>query len=672
MASINTLLAPKSIAVIGGGAWCEAVIEQCHKIGFSGSIWPVHPTRNEVAGVKAYSSLAALPSAPNAAFVGINRHATINAVSQLSTMGAGGAVCFASGFKEVDDGALLSEQLIAAAGDMPILGPNCYGAINALDKVALWPDQHGLKPVDSGVAIIMQSSNIALNITMQKRGLPIAYLITVGNQAQQGVADIALQLLRDERVTALGLYIESFGDIRSFEELAKEASALNKSIVVLKVGASEEAQRATISHTASLAGSAAGSEALISRLGMASVQSIGAFLEALKLFHCFGKLPGNKIGSLSCSGGEASVMADCATNAGLAFPSLTNVQKANLRKHLNPMVQLTNPLDYHTTIWRDKIAMTNVFAAVSGDEIDLTLIVLDFPRDDLCDPKDWDVTVEAAIEATTRTGQKYGVVSSMPENMPEQVAAKLLQKGIVPLCDFDHACAAIHAASTLIPFDPNPILLSPGPENPKMVTEASAKNELAVTGMETPKSVAGVNVDDLVNHAAGNGELLVLKGEGLAHKTESGAVALNLSNGKELLRAAQKISAESFLVEEMITGKIAELLLGVVRDPAHGFVLTIAAGGTLAELLDDRQSLLIPSSKEAIEQALSNLRIWALLKGYRGGQAADKTSIIDAVLKLQSYVVANCESIEEVEINPLICTSTRAVVADALIVKGDV
>ncbi|MEM9575350.1 MAG: acetate--CoA ligase family protein, partial [Pseudomonadota bacterium] len=511
---------------------------------------------------------------------------------------------------------------------------------------------------------------IALNLTMQRRGLPIAHLITVGNQAQLGIADIARQLLRDERVTALGLYIESFGDIRSFEALAKEASVQNKSIVAFIVGASEEARRATISHTASLAGSTAGAEALLRRLGMASVSSVATFLEALKILHCFGVVPGKNSASLSCSGGEASVMADSAMRAGLNFPVLDDGQIATLKQYLSPMVKLANPLDYHTNIWRDEAAMTNVFAAMSGNNIDLSLIVLDFPRDDTCDPSDWNIVVDAVFKAATDTGGKYGIIASMPENLPEAVALNLLENGIVPLCDFDHACDAIHAVSTILKPNTEPVLLSHEVENPTVLSEASAKEELALAGLEVPHSVAGISIQELDKHAPKEGELLVLKGEGVAHKTEAGAVALSISSREELLQAAAKMSAERFLIEEMITGMIAELLIGVVRDPAHGFVLTIAAGGTLTELLDDKQCLLLPTNKQAIDEALASLKICALLDGYRGGQPANKANIIDTIMKLQSYVITNCKHVEEIEINPLICTSTRAVVADALLVKG--
>ncbi|MCG6902852.1 MAG: acetate--CoA ligase family protein, partial [Rhodobacter sp.] len=155
------------------------------------------------------------------------------------------------------------------------------------------------------------------------------------------------------------------------------------------------------------------------------------------------------------------------------------------------------------------------------------------------------------------------------------------------------------------------------------------------------------------------------------HKTEAGAVALNLSTAADAEKAARAMPCASFLLEEMITGTIAELLVGVVRDPAHGFVLTLAAGGTLSEILRDSVSLLVPVTGSDIRQALGNLRIAPLLAGYRNGAAANEAAILTAVLAVQDYVLANRARIDEVEINPLICTPERAVAADVLIRIGE-
>ena len=182
------LIRPRSIALVGGRE-AARVAEQCHRMGFDGALWPVHPKRATVAGRPACPSVAELPGVPDAAFVAVNRHATVEAVAELARAGAGGAVCYASGFLEAKDGGALQRALVEAAAEMPVVGPNCYGLVNFLDGVPLWPDQHGgrrLGPDERGVAIVSQSSNIGVSITMQQRGLPVAYLVTAGNQAQIG------------------------------------------------------------------------------------------------------------------------------------------------------------------------------------------------------------------------------------------------------------------------------------------------------------------------------------------------------------------------------------------------------------------------------------------------------------------------------------------------------
>ena len=265
MSRLERILRPKSIALIGGGFWGDNIIRECRKIGFEGPIWPVHPKRKEINGVPTFSRIEDLPGVPDATFVGVNRYATVEAVATLSKMGAGGVICFASGFSEaageLADGESLQAELLANAGDMPLIGPNCYGFVNTLDRAALWPDHHGATKVETGVALITQSSNIAMNMSMQRRGLPLAYLVAAGNQAQTTMSEIGIGLLEDPRVTALGLHIEGISDIRGFEQLARRARELGKSIVAIKVGASEQARTATISHTASLAGSDAGAKA---------------------------------------------------------------------------------------------------------------------------------------------------------------------------------------------------------------------------------------------------------------------------------------------------------------------------------------------------------------------------------------------------------------------------
>ncbi len=670
---LSRLFRPACVAVIGGGAWGRAVVAQLGRLGFPGMVWPVHPTAADVGGVPAFRGLDALPGVPDAAFVGVNRQATVEAVAGLSAMGAGGATCFAAGFAEAEaedgEAAALQRALLAAAGPMPILGPNCYGFINAFDRALLWPDQHGLVPAVRGVAIVTQSSNIAINLTMQRRALPIGYVVTAGNQAQTGQAEIAAALLADGRVTAIGLHVEGFGDLRAWERLAAAAHARRVPVVVLKVGRSEAARAATVSHTASLAGGDAGAAALIRRLGFARVASLPEFLETLKLLHVCGPLASGRIASISCSGGEASLVADTAVGRQVSLPGLNEAQRAGLRAALGPMVALANPLDYNTYIWRDTARMTDAWAAMMDPALALTLLIVDYPRADRCDPADWACATEAALAAKARTGGNVALVATLPELLPEEVAARLMAGGVVPMQGLAEAVAAAEAAAAIgAAAAPSlPLLLPPPPGVARTLAEAEAKARLAAAGLDVPRALRAAGADAAADAAAAIGFPVALKGEGFAHKTEAGAVALGLRDAAAVGAAAAAMPAAAFLVEEMVTGGVAELLVGVVKDPAHGFVLTLRAGGVLAELWEDSASLLVPAAAAEIEAALGRLRVARLLGGYRGRPAADRGAVVAAVLAVQRYVVENAARVEEVEVNPLICTPARAVAADALI-----
>ncbi|WP_298969185.1 acetate--CoA ligase family protein [uncultured Roseobacter sp.] len=667
--NLSRLLAPQSIAVIGGGAWCRQVIMQARKMGFSGQIWLVHPGRIEVEGVKAVAHVRDLPGPPDAVFVGVNRNATIQSVKALSDMGAGGAVCLASGFSEAASedaqSEILQAELVAAAGDMPILGPNCYGFINALDDALLWPDQHGCKRVDRGVAILTQSSNIAINLTMQRRGLPIAAVVTCGNMAQIGQAEIAMALLDDPRITAIGLHVEGFGDPSAWHTLALKARDKAVPLIALKVGASEQAQTATVSHTASLAGSDAGATALLRRLGIARLHDLPSFLETLKLLHCNGPLETNALSCISCSGGEASLTADTATNMRLHFPPLKAAQKTALSDALGPMVALSNPLDYHTYIWGDAARMTAAWLPMAASHIGLLMLVIDYPH---TDASDWESATQAAIAVRARSGRPVAVVATLPELMPPDVSDRLMAAGVTPICGLCEAMRAAEAAASIRPPDDVPPV-PPGPERASiMLSEAEAKTLLRRYGLPTPNSIVSDRAPD-ASKARGLAAPLVLKGQGRAHKSEAGAVRLNLTH-EALNKTAQEMSANSFLVEEMVQGTVAELLVGVTRDAAHGFVLTLGTGGVLTELWQDSVSLLLPVTEAQVADALETLKTYPLLTGYRGRPAAQMDAIIAAVMAVQACVIAHADVISEVEVNPLICTPERAVAADALILMS--
>ena len=673
--NLTRLLRPKNIAVVGGH-FAQAVAKQCQKMDFRGEIWPVHPNRETLAGLRCYKDIESLPNSPDATFIGVNRHQTIEIVKQLQGINAGGAVCYASGFKETGSDEL-NDQLILSAEQMPVLGPNCYGFINYLDGALLWPDQHGGKRVDSGVAVLMQSSNIAINLTMNKRATPIAYMIALGNQAMVGMSDMIRQLCLDERVTAIGLHIEALDDLGQFCDAIYTAHQHRKPVVILKTGKSDKGAAITLTHTASLASDDNVMNALFDRLGVARVESLSQFLETLKLLHVYGALPSNDLVSMSCSGGEASLISDAAENFSVEFKDFSAKDLERIKPTVHDLVAISNPFDYHTFDWADYEKLKATFTAVMNAGVSLNLLVMDFPREDRCDIDDWRVSMAAWLAASQKTGARAAIVASLAESMPEDIAQELIESKIIPFCGIENTLAAVEAASKIdaktAKFEPFEVC-EDSAVTPRMLDEFTSKKELAEFSIPIPMSKICSSKEQALNIAKQINYPLVVKavGENLAHKTELGAVKLNLQDDQQLATAIDELSqcSDKFLIEQMIPNIRTELIIGVNKDPVIGLYLVIGAGGIFTELLNDSKVLLFPYTPSQVESALQDLKVCALLDGYRSQAAIDKRQLIDCLLNIQAFVKANKTSLMEMDINPLIvCNDAKVFAADALIRK---
>jgi acetyl-CoA synthetase len=679
---LTRLLRPRHIAVFGG-RFAEEVIRQSERIGFTGDIWPVNPGRRSLAGRRCYRDVGDLPEAPDASFIAVPREANVGLVEALSAQGAGGAVCYASGFAETDDqGRALQAALAGAAGDLAVVGPNCYGVLNYLDGATLWPDVHGGARVDEGVAIVTQSGNIGISLTMQQRSLPLGYLISVGNQAVLSVADYIEALIADARIKAIGIHIESVEDVERFSAVAVAAHAARVPLVALKVGRSELGAEAALSHTSSLVGDDTHYDALFRRLRVARVQTLPELLETLKLLAITGPLPGRRIASISCSGGEAALVADTAASMGMEMPAFGAKEEARLRKTLGPMVNVANPLDYHTFIWGDPDAQRECFSAVLAGKQEVTVKVLDYLSPKLSGTEDWDNTIDVLIDAAGEAGARAALISTLPENLPDHVRTRLQAAGVAPLQGLQEGMGALKVAMDIGAWfaesagAPLPVTVFNGVGGEtggiETIDEWRAKAELSRFGVDTPRGTLA-DMDSLLASADGIGYPLVLKAAApdLVHKTESGAVILNIRDADELKRGADGMRwlGDRFLVEAMAPAAVAELLVGVTRDAQFGLALTIAAGGTLVGLLADARTILFPVTEPAVEEAVGELRIAKLLDGYRGGPPGDRRAAVAAIMAISAYAEAHADRLEELDVNPLLVLpeGEGAVAVDALI-----
>src|SRR5215831_933207 len=253
--SLKRLLAPRSIPLIGG-AWADAALAASGVIGYTGEVWRIHPTRPSSPVQTFFRSVDELPATPDAAFIAAPNREVPAIAAALARRGAGGFVCFAAGFSETatEEGRQLTDDLLASAADLPFLGPNCYGFVNFLDGAALWPDQLVGRRRERGVALICQSGTIALNLLFSDRSLPLGCVLTVGNQTRLAAEDLIEHLCADERVTAIGLYLEGLADAARFAQAAERARLAGKPIALIKTGRTAASSEAVRTHTGALAG----------------------------------------------------------------------------------------------------------------------------------------------------------------------------------------------------------------------------------------------------------------------------------------------------------------------------------------------------------------------------------------------------------------------------------
>ena len=665
MPGLRRLLAPRSIAVVGG-APAERVVRQCLKLGFDGPIWPVHPKRTDLAGIPCVPSLDDLPGVPDAVFLGINRHATIEAMSTLSHIGVGGAVCYSSGFAETanDD---LQTELLQAANGLPFFGPNCYGFINTFDRVALWPDEHGLSRHDRGVAIVSQSGNVAVNMTFQQRGLRLGTMISVGNQASLGVEDAVAELLTDERITAIGIFLEAVRDSQRFAEVAELACERGIGLVTLQTGRSDAGAMIANSHTGSMAGRAAAYDALFARYGVAVVRTPSEMLETLKLLDNGGRLRGRKIVSLSCSGGEASLVADRGESTALRFEPFSAAQHAKIANTVTELVSVSNPFDYQTFMWGDRSAMARTFSAVMDGPQDATMLLLDGPNTAENDPSSWYLAADSFADAVEATGGRAVVVATIAECVDEPFRAHLATRGLIALLGLSEALVALDAAAsigTLGSDTRHAPVVAPGAT--RVVDEAIAKQRLAHMGVAVPHGRAATAANVLAA-AEDIGYPITLKALGLTHKSEAGAVRVGLPNAAAVSTALDEMPhSEVYLVEATVIDVVAEVLVTVRRDPPIGWLVSLGHGGVTTEVWSDITHLLAPVTADEVHTALDRLRSAALLHGFRGRPTAHVDALVDLVVRLTQAVVGS--DVVEVELNPVLVGRHGAVAVDALMI----
>ena len=675
---LQRLLAPRSVALIGG-AWADAVHAASRLIGYRGEIWRVHPARPSTDSQRYFRSVEELPASPDAAFIAAPNHDVPGIATALARRGAGGFVCFAAGFSETatEEGARLTQELVHGAGELPFLGPNCYGFINFFDGAALWPDQLVGRRRERGVVLICQSGTIALNLLFNDRSLPLGAVLTVGNQTRLAAEDLIELFAADERVTAFGLYLEGIQDVTRFAAAAAQARAAGKPIALIKTGRTAASSATVRTHTGALAGADGAFDAFCAQAGIARCESLATLCETLKIFHTGGPLRGRKLLAMGASGGDMAMTADAARHLGLQFDPIPPDAQQSLREILSDRVHISNPFDFHTHIWFDRAAQRAMFKVVQHAGYDAVGFMLDCPPAEAADDRAYVSVVEEFAAALSGSASRGAVICSLPESLSPATRELCFAAGIVPLQGQREALEALDLAGAVgESWAAGAQVELRRPRRAGLLAHALAEHEgkgaLAAFGVPVPRS-AVVAARDVPDAAAALGFPVVIKAAAAAleHKSDVGGVILNVRTARDAAAAAQRLArlSDTLLVEEMVSDGVAEVLVGISVDPQFGQLLVLGAGGVLTELLCDSVTLLPPFSAAAIGEALARLRIAPLLEGFRGRPPADVPALIEVALACTRYAAANVERLAELDLNPVIVRpqGQGAVAVDALV-----
>jgi acetyl-CoA synthetase len=676
------------VVVVGAnerpGSYGDVIFRNLAAAGFEGAVYGVNPKREEVHGRPCFPTLADLPEPVDAVVVAIPASACPPVIREAGERGCGGAIVLAAGFGETPAGRSLEEELKAAArtAAIPVCGPNGNGIVATTARAPLWGDSvERLSP--GPVAVITQSGNFGVNALGSDRGIGFHTVVSTGNSAVLDASDWLDALAAADGVGSVALMLEGDGDGERLARALANCAERGIGVAVLKVGSSAAGSRSAGAHTGALAGDQRVFAALIEEAGAARAEDPGELLELARALATPGARPSRRGGLaiLTCSGGDSGMAADLAAKRGLALPPLSSGTRERLAAVLPSAATIANPLDYTSMLWDDHEALEQIAAAVSADPaIDQLLLLFDQPRG--LDPEvaaGWERVRAALLAGAARGDAATILASTLPELLDPATAAELAIGGRVATAAGLGAAIACATALRIPLADPARLreiaaaAAGAADSIDAVYGEAEAKRLLAAGGLEVPAGAVAFDEAGAVEAALAIGLPVALKlsAPGLLHKSEAGALALDLRTEDDVRDAAERLfslpeaSGATLLVERM-AGDGVELIFAVRRDGVVPALL-VGTGGIWAEALDDVALVPLPAAAARVERALRGLRSAPLLTGARGAPAVDLAAAADFGSRLGELALAH--GLDLLEVNPALASPRGCVALDAVAIR---
>lgn len=687
---LDRLLSPRSIAMVGasnsptriGGTVFANLLR-----AFPGEVHPVHPRDEVVQGRTAYRGVADLPEAVDLAVIAVPAPAVVDVVAACAARGVGGATVITSGFAEAGpEGRALQDRLTAVAREtgIRVIGPNCIGYMNAhggvMANFMVTVDEP--LPTPGPVALVSQSGGFGSYITNKAvlAGLRLGWFVSTGNESDVNVANVLRHLVERPEVGVLLSFAETLRDPEVFVETARRAAELDKPLVLLKAGRSEEAARAAMSHTASIVGSAGVLDAVCRQYGVFVASTMEELLDLGTIFQDGRRARGDRVVVMTSSGGAGVLLADEAGLAGLSVPVLPEEEQRSLAEKMPvPFYGSTvNPVDTTAQTTAMPEAYRKVLFSVAGSpSADLVAAVTwarPGPANDAIVEMYGGTDKPVAILSTawSEQFQEAGVPTyTDPRRAMVALAALVRQsrRGPLPETGFVPDAGRIGRARAL--------LAEAGPET--TLLESTGKRILAEYGVPVTPEEQVTSVEAAVEAAERLGGAVALKvmSYQLPHKSDAGAIRLGL-RGADAVRAGylemlDEVAArepdarvEGVLVQRMVPARM-ELTCGVNRDPVFGPMVALGLGGVLVEVLSEAVLLRPPFDADTARAALRDLLGGRLVTGRRGLSDAEQDAVARVMTGLGALALELPE-VAEVDVNPLRVADDAVYAADALIV----
>ncbi len=691
---LTPLLSPRSIAVLGASSDPTRIggrpIAYLKAQGFKGAIYPVNPNRAEVQGLQAYPSVASLPETPDVAIVAVSAEIAVQAVEDLAKRGTKAALMFTAGFAEVDDaGAAVQLRMvgIARAHGMRILGPNCLGVFDARTSYyATFSSSFDSGwPVMGRIGIASQSGAYGTHLytLARNRGIGASLCIMTGNEADVTVGECIGWLAENPEVDVIATYLEGIREAPNLIAALETAKAARKPVVMQMVGRSELGGKAAKSHTASIAGDDAVTEAVMREFGVMRARNSE---EMLDIAHTATRKiypVKNTMGVITVSGGAGVLISDVASDVGLAMPEMPEATQKYLRE-LVPFCAPRNPVDATAQVGNDVTLIAKFAEAVVHDGGYATVLGF-FSM--TASSRRWPLIREQLNLVRQKYLDRLYVLSVI---VPPDRRDELEQDGWVVHEDPTRAVVAIDAMGRFGEAFAAPPGIAPPVVHPVTLpdatpSEAEAKRLLAAAGITSAPEQTCASVEEAVAAAELFGFPVVMKilSPDILHKSEIGGVLLNIGtdaavrDGYDLLlarakRAAPDARIEGVLVAKQLQGGV-ECILGIHHDPVFGPIAMFGLGGIFVEVMKDVVFRRCPFGADVAEAMIRSIKGAPLVLGARGRPPVDIHALAQMLARLSAFAVAAGPRLQSIDLNPVFAMPEGhgAFAVDAVIEVGD-